>query len=276
MKFISIVLIALPLALSSCGEVYDRDGYDWEPEPVFSDTVFNRVIQILNLDEHQPFKVFDDILFSLENIQPVSPNYQKTNRWDIVFNFAAISCNNGKNGNSLGYGSNSLGGIRILEADFNYTDNVLTPDEEYGTAGGIGLDDHGDFGTGIGWLLYDYGGGRMRVTSWEEGEYDPEDLHIAYAMGDTLYSKSTNRKYAPRVIHVRTSKGNYAKVKMQSFYKNKLNQNEWKKSDRRAYSFQYVLVKSGSKTFKITGDTLIYDVSTGQKRIAKLASNNNQ
>lgn len=187
------------------------------------------------------------IYYSLENNKPMEDAYQQTNRWDLAFGGllnSFVSGNNGSNKTNVGYGSSSKGGIAIVEKAFDEVTEVPA-DSEFKTGGHlIGTDDYGEFGEGVGWYLYDFGGIIVR-----DGAYD--DMHVAYALDRPLTLKD-GTVVGPRTVIVRTAKGNYAKVKLISLYKDLFERELWKRSSPKVYfTFEYVVVPAGSTTFEI-------------------------
>jgi hypothetical protein len=224
-----------------------------DPDPVVTgDTMFNRVITVLNFGEDlptgsQPLDEQAAIYFSLETKSAINTSFRKTNRWDITFSSifrSFIGGNNGINTSNLGYGGPAKGGIMIVDKAF--TDVVDIPSDDQFKTGSVvvGTDDAGAFGAGMGYYLYDYDGVLM-----SDGSSDMQ--HVAYAIADTMVTK-TGLKLNPRTIIVKTADGHYAKIKIMSIYKDLLDPATWRKtSPHPFFSFQYVLAKAGSKKFEI-------------------------
>ncbi|MCI9843381.1 HmuY family protein [Flavobacterium pectinovorum] len=187
------------------------------------------------------------LYYSLVDNKAVGSEYRKTSRWDLGFSglySSFLSGNNGANTGNLGSGNSAIGGIYIVEQAFDEVVNVpndavfKTGDRIYGT------DDAGDFGGGVGWYLYDFDGIFVR-----DGAYD--NAHIAYALGEPLLLKSGNTVPA-RTLIVKTAKGDYAKIKMISVYKDILKREDYtRKSPKMFFTFEYVLVPKGSTKFEI-------------------------
>jgi len=117
----------------------------------------------------------------------------------------------------------------------NFEDVINIPsDDQFRTGSAlIGTDDAGAFGAGVGYYLYDFDG-----TKKGDGSYDKQ--HVAYVFQEK------------RTIIVRTAKGNYAKIKMRSIYKDMLDPATWTRNSPHPYfSFEYVLAKAGSTKFTI-------------------------
>lgn len=230
--FISLLLF------SACSKNSTEDVP--EPEPPVADTMFNRLITVLNFGEalaegSQPLDPQLPIYYSLEQNQPAPATYKQTNRWDISFNGTYRSFMGGNNSitGNLGAGGPGKGGILILAKNFEEV-TTIPADADFRTGSGlIGTDDSGAFGQGLGYYLYDFDG-----TIKGDGSYNSQ--HIAWVI------------QSGRTVVVRTARGNYAKIKMLSIYKDALNPKDWKRDAPHPYfSFQYVLAKAGSKTFDI-------------------------
>lgn len=173
--------------------------------------------------------------FSLEDSTLRSELYQKTNKWDLAFGNiynSFLSGNNGDDKDNYGYGANGVGGICILEQNFDDVTAIPPPEKFQTGRDEIGTDDLGFFGSGIGWYLYDFGGDIKGDGSYEKA-------HVAYALADT------------RTIIIRTAKGNFAKIKMISCYKDAFTPEEWFRNTPHMYfTFEYVLVPAGSTEFE--------------------------
>ncbi|MGO3161928.1 HmuY family protein [Sphingobacterium sp. JB170] len=249
-----IILLSIA-TLSSC----DKESGVPEPEPAppVDESIFNKLITVTNLGGelpagHEPMANQDPIYYSLENQTTVNTAYTQTARWDISFNGVYRSFAGGNNGtdvSNLGYRGPGKGGILILEKAFD--DVVDIPgDAQFRTGSGIfGTDDAGAFGSGVGYYCYDFAG-----TIFNDGSFEYQ--HIAYCLADTatLYKGAANeRKLPPRTLVVRTARGNYAKIKMISLYKDQTDPSEWRRDSPHVYyTFEYVLAKAGSTKFEIT------------------------
>lgn len=183
------------------------------------------------------------IFFSLDTKKGISENYQKSNRWDLSFSDiynAKIGSNNGKSTSSLGTGSSGIGGIYITEKPFDEVIDIPA-DSEFKTS--VSLDSNGSFGDGIGWAIYDFTGTTI-------GNGDDNKAHVCYALGNPL--NLNNGKTLVRTLIVKTAKGNYAKIKMISLYKNvfaPIDMN--RQSESPFFTFEYILVPKGSTKFEI-------------------------
>lgn len=213
-----------------------------------SDDLFYQLIRIENLATNgsidpdiEPTASRPTIYFSLEDSTVRDNLYLKTNQWDISFGSiynSFIGANNGDNPDNLGFGANGIGGIMILEENFDNVIEVPSDDEFLTGRAVIGTDSQGafgDIGLGVGWYLYDFGG-----TVMGDGSYNK--MHVAYALQDT------------RTIVVRTARGNYAKVRMISCYQDAFTPEEWFRDTPHMYfTFEYVMVPAGSTSFEIRG-----------------------
>ena len=166
------------------------------------------------------------VYYSLEDGRVVPPSQAQTNKWDICFNGSynsSICANNGSLSKSPGYGGPGKGAVFMVinsEIDDNYYngpgnviknvpsrdlfnqafDAVKTADvavDIWDIDGIIGLDYFS--GTASGWSWYDFYG-----QLFPDKSYDLVG-HVAYAL--------------PRVLIVKTAKGNYAKLVIYSLYK---------------------------------------------------------
>lgn len=212
---------------------------------------YNKLHRVENFavetDDKNPTETKSAAYFSLETKKETPANYAKTARWDMGFNGlynSFISGNNGIEGNNLGYGGAGVGGIMIVEKPFNEVTDVPT-DAEFNTkVAAVGTDGKGAFGQGIGWYLYDFGGNIIG-----DGSYDK--MHVAYALSESTTMKDGTELKA-RTLIVRTAKGNYAKVKMISCYKDAFTADKWfRTTPHMFFTFEYVIVPKGSTKFEI-------------------------
>jgi hypothetical protein len=175
------------------------------------------------------------VYYSLENKEQVAADFKTTARWDLSFSSlynSFIGSNNGKNKENPGFGANGIGGILILKQPFEEV-TAVPADADFSTSKSVGTDDLGAFGEGTGWYLYDFAG-TIR------GDGSEQKKHVAYAMPES------------RTLVVRTSSGDYAKIKMISCYKDAFTPAEWFKDTPHMYfTFEYVLVPKGSTKFEI-------------------------
>lgn len=193
-------------------------------EPETPDHMFNQVLTFKNL--HAPYEgTALHTLFSLEQNKEIDSKYAKTRLWDISFDnmFSSfIDINNKKDG----YGQDGIGGGGIIMIKKKFEDVIDIPsDIEFRTGGEpYGPDASGDMavsGYPDGWFRYDY------------------NTHVCYPIED-------------HTLVVRTARGNYAKLEIQSVYKDELDREKWTKNSKMTYyTFRYVLAKKGSKTFEI-------------------------
>lgn len=117
--------------VASCGDVYDLNGFDYEPDVPMSDTLFNRDILVMNLGDnlpegHKPLDANDPLYFSLEKLNSTNTLYKTTDRWDMAFSGqgrSSITTNNGKVA-GLGYGSSAVGGLYLAELAYSIIQDV--------------------------------------------------------------------------------------------------------------------------------------------------------
>ena len=222
------------------------DPHTEEPGPEEPDyeegDLFYQLIRIENLEattndpDASPAKPRRPLFFSLEDSTWRADIYRQSNKWDLAFGHiynSFLSGNNGDDEGNYGHGANGIGGICILAKNFDDV-TAIPPQEQFMTERDkIGTDDAGTFGSGTGWYLYDFGGDIMGDGSYEKS-------HVAYALQDT------------RTVIVRTAKGNFAKIKMISCYKDAFTPEEWFRNTPHMYfTFEYVLVPAGSTEFEI-------------------------
>ena len=249
-----LFLLAI-LCFTACSDDSDPQPAEEEPtveEPVIeepdteapSSDLFYKLIRIENLPAGETGQIIGDptvapknaMYFSLEDSTVRSSQFAKTNRWDLAFGNIAMSFLSGNNGTdpeNHGSGANGRGGITILKENFD--DVIDIPADETFRTGRdeIGTDDAGFAGGGTGWYLYDFSGEIVGDGSYEK-------RHVAYALQDT------------RTVVVRTARGNYAKIKMISVYKDAFTPDEWFRNTPHMYfTFEYVLVPAGSTEFEI-------------------------
>lgn len=188
------------------------------------------------------------VYFSLENRASVIADYVKTTRWDVAFGGlfnSFLSANNGSTATNHGVGTSAKGGILILAKSFDEVTEIPADASFKTTPDVIGTDDAGDYGAGMGWYLYDFNGTKVR-----DGAY--ANQHVAYALGANSLSLKNGTTIPARTIVVRTAKGNYAKIKMISCYKDAYTLASWSRDTPHMYfTFEYVLVPAGSSKFEI-------------------------
>jgi len=198
-------------------------------------------------DDENPTSARIAVLFSLENKMEVQLSLAKTQRWDLSFSGlynSFLAGNNGQNSTNAGYGAAGEGGILVLEEAFDEVIDIPAANL-FRTGGGvIGTDNAGDFGEGIGWYLYDFGG-----VTVGDGSYDKQ--HVAYALANPL-KLADGTTLTPRTLVLRTAKGDYAKIRMISCYQDAFTPDTWfRTTPHMFFTFEYVLVPKGSITFEI-------------------------
>ena len=248
-KYSSLLLMGLVISMVSACSKDDAGNNEGPLEP--GKVEFYKIQRVGNLaaetDDLNPTVPKKAVYFSLEDKQEVALNMAKTLRWDLglsgLYN-SFVSGNNGDNTSNFGAGGPGKGGVMIVEKPFNEVVNIPA-DAEFRTGVGlIGTDNMGDFGEGIGWYIYDFGGGIIGDGSFEKS-------HVAYALGSPVKMK-TGIMAPARTLIVRTSRGNYAKIKMISCYKNAYSPDLWFRNTPHMYfSFEYVLVPKGSTKFEV-------------------------
>lgn len=249
-KYSSLLMMALVIGMvSACAK--DDDPGTVEPPLEPGKVEFYKIQRVENLaaetDDNNPTVPKKAVYFSLEDKQEVNAIMAKTHRWDMglsgLYN-SFVSGNNGDNTANFGSGGPGKGGVTIVEKPFNEVIDIPVDGAFKTGVGQIGTDNMGDFGEGTGWYIYDFGGGIVGDQSFEKS-------HVAYALGNPL--KLRNGEIAPaRTLIIRTSRGNYAKVKMISCYKDVFSPEQWFRNTPHMYfSFEYLLVPKGSTRFEV-------------------------
>lgn len=252
------------LTFASCGDVYDLNGFDWEPDTPPSDSVFNRYIQVLDVgvdylaEGHKPLDSGDPILFSLEKFSSVHMGYKTSERWDIALGGGGSGNNGSYQG--LGYGSSAVGGIVLL--DSAYSEVTTVPDDNlFAIPGSSMLDNF--MGSGPGHIEYTFMGNpfHMEEVAGQDSN-DPEKrllanyyMHMMYPLSEDLaaaYPGENGYGYVvhPKTLIIRTARGNYAKVEMQSYYKGTIDPKEMsRKLPGNYHSFRYMVIPASEKRF---------------------------
>lgn len=234
-------VVVLIIALTSCSKDSETPAPnlpDTDTPSVSPNSMYYKVIRIENFvgdtSSGSPTATRQTLFYSLEDSTAKDEKFAKTNRWDLSFSGlynSNIGCNNGAASQNPGYGSSGKGGIYILDKKFE--DVVDVPSDDLIQAGNSYMTDgSGAFGLGLGWYCYDWGG-----TIYGDGSVQKQ--HVAYALSN-------------RTLIVRTAKGNYAKIKMISIYKNAYTYDlMFKDSPKPYFTFEYVMVPAGSKKFEV-------------------------
>lgn len=201
-------------------------------------------------DDENPTEAKTAVLFSLEYKKEQPLSYAKTTFWDIsltgLYN-SFFGGNNNTDATNLGYQGPGKGGVMIVEKSFDEVVDVPVDSEFKNGAGVFGTDINGAFGEGIGWYLYDFGGTLV-------GDGSEEKKHVAYAIGEPISIKAngTTKEISGRTIIARTAKGDYAKIKMISCYKDTFNRDQmFRDTPHMFFTFEYVIVPAGSTKFEI-------------------------
>lgn len=263
-------LFGIMMTMISCGDVYDLNGFDWEPETPLSDSVFNREIYIQNYGDnlplgHNPLDQMDPMLFSLEKFSSINLNYKSTERWDLSFSGifrSNISVNNGR-APGIGYGSSAIGEVAILDTPYSKLTHV--PDDiSFAVPGNVGLDDQGTLSYEMGHVVYTFGGNFIRpdkVTGYDES--DPKAAqeanqyrHMLYCLSEDLvksFPKAKNlqgKPLQPRTMIIKTARGNYVKLETQSVYKGVSDPLVMRRGYTvPIYTFRYMVIKADERRF---------------------------
>lgn len=250
-KYIALLCIGLAINTACSKSDPVTEPVVEPPKEEESNTgLYNKLITVRDFaatDKNDGNNAAPTVYYSLETNKGIPETHRQTRNWDIAFSNifnSHVSGNNGVNNTNFGYGNNAAGGILIVEKAFDEVTEVPA-DAEFKVIGdAIGMDQNGDEGNGVGWLLYDFYGRLVR-------EHAIQNEHVAYALGSDLTLKS-GKVIKPRTLIVRTAKGNYAKIRPVSMYKGLYTSDKWFKDSPHVFiSFDYVLVPKGSKTFEI-------------------------
>ncbi|WP_343559117.1 HmuY family protein [Sphingobacterium sp.] len=250
-KYIALLCIGLAIH-TSCSKSDPTVEPVVEPpkEEESNASLFNKLIQVRNFAgtaKNDGNNAAPTVYYSLETNKGILETHRQTRNWDIAFSNifnSHVSGNNGTNNTNFGYGNNATGGILIVEKAFDEVIEIPADSQFKLIGDAIGMDQNGDEGNGMGWLLYDFYGKLVR-------DHTIQNEHVAYALGNGLTLKS-GKVIKPRTLIVRTAKGNYAKIKPVSMYKDLYTSDKWFKDSPHVFiSFDYVLVPKGSRTFEI-------------------------
>ena len=174
--------------------------------------------------------------FSFNTKKEVSDTQVQTTEWDMAFGGTLtcfISANNSADEGNYGLGSKAIGGIAIVEKPFDQVTDVPASAEFKTGKNVFGLDKEGGRSTDTGWLLYD-------ETGLIKGDGSALKKHVAYAMPEK------------RTLVIRTAKGDYAKIKMISLYKDAFTADKmFLNTPMPFFTFEYVVVPKGSTKFQI-------------------------
>ncbi|MGC4232641.1 MAG: HmuY family protein [Niabella sp.] len=245
------------LLLAACGKDKSiTDPKDDEPDPVtgVKTGVYEQVnlAADINATSAQDAKT---LYFSLEENKVIDESQKFTTKWDIAFGGiynSSILINNGKSSISPGYGGAGIGAVylvvdrkfdaqyydttnfyvktlpipvHLFDASFNAV-KTAPDDSKMKTHALISLDHFQS--TDDGWAYYDFYG--MLFPG------NPKKSHVVYTM--------------PRTFVVKTAKGKYAKICIQSIYKDKP-ENPDRDSKPGYLTFKYAIQKDGSKNLDI-------------------------
>lgn len=257
-------LFAAITLFASCGEIYDLNGFDWEPDIPPSDSVFNREIQILdwgpdNVPEgHFGEDNSDPMLFSLEKFSSVHGAYKTSTRWDLTLGaFWTLIANNGSVP-GYGYGSPAVGGIVLLDSAFSEVTSAPN-DNDFRIVGGYGLNEA--FGSGPGYFIYTGFGNPFwpQMIEWADSNDEQKAIlgnlykHMLYPFSEAVSTAfpESNYKMEPKTLIFRTANGNYAKLEVQSFYKGIMDPREMKRGNygTNYMSFRYMVIRADERRF---------------------------
>ncbi|NQX41031.1 HmuY protein [Pedobacter steynii] len=206
----TIVLFAVICAFASC----TKD--EVKPEPVDGKST---IIKDLPGDVGKTVgggAEFDPQYFSFKTGAKVATTEKLTSGWDLVFvkeYNSFVSVNNGKDGNSLGFGGPGKGGMVVINKAYDEVKEAPA-DTEFAANGITGAG--WDSGNGNGWYFYEL------------------KTHIAVPI--------KNRTYV-----LRTAEGKYAKLEMFSMYKGNPATVSDLKWPAPYFTFRYYVQEDGSR-----------------------------
>src|SRR5690606_32734469 len=187
-----LALLCIGLAINSACSKSDpiTEPVVEPPKEEESNTgLYNKLITVRDFaatDKNDGQNAAPTVYYSLETNKGIPETHRQTRNWDIAFSNifnSHVSGNNGANNTNFGFGNNATGGILIVEKAFDEVTEVPA-DAEFKVIGdAIGMDQNGDEGNGVGWLLYDFYGRLVR-------EHAIQNEHVAYALGSSLTLKS--------------------------------------------------------------------------------------
>jgi hypothetical protein len=240
-------ILMLMLAITSCSKDKDIE----EPAPPSTETFYYKLHRVENFavenDDQNPTQSRPAVFFSLYDKKEVTGTYSKTNRWDLSFGDlynSFIGGNNGADARNLGNGGIGKGGIQIIKKKFDEVTELPAGISFLTATGVIGTDEAGAFGVGTGWYLYDYGG--MII-----GDGSTQKQHIAYALAEPVVT-TDGKTIEARTLIIRTAKGDLAKMKIISCYKDLFSPSQWyKDAPKMFFTFEYVVIPAGETKFVI-------------------------
>lgn len=241
------------LLLTACSKGSGPNDTPVEPEPSGVKTGVYRVVNLVADTTANSSGNAVSMYYSLEENKVVPESQRQTGNWDIVFYGiynSSVFPNNGSAQGSPGYGGPGKAQIYLVtdrEFDAQYYDTtnfkphtlpipqslfpvafaaVKTVDESRFRTRDIGLDHFQ--GDQDGWGYYDFYGSLYPDN--------PKKAHVVYTM--------------PRVMIVKTHKGNYAKVMIENIYKD--NPADPDRDNKPGFvTFTYAINKEGGKNLDI-------------------------
>lgn len=226
-------------------ETDDSDEDDSDDGNSGEEDYFYKLIRVENFagdttgDGHATASKF---FYSLEENKQIPEGYVKSNLWDVAFaNIynSYLSGNYGKEADNYGSGSSGAGGIYMVYQPFDSVTEIPSDDLFEVERDIYGPDDF--MGSGEGWYFYDFGGSLYPDDTTKQ--------HVAYPLFDGL-TLTDGTELAARTLIIRTAKGNYAKLRITSIYKDSP-ETPTKYSEAPYFTFEYVLVPAGNALFEI-------------------------
>lgn len=253
-QFLCCCLAAVCLAACS-------KSNDAAPEKEDPGTVSTGVYAIVNLAADTLATSAGDakpLYYSLEQKKVVPESERYTTNWDICFTSiynSSVYANNGKAKGTPGYGGPGNGAVylvvdrkfdhsygydtthfkpnvlpiplNLFEQAFHVVKTVPVADEAFNTKDAVSLDHFQ--GSLDGWGYYDFYGSLFPGN--------PKKSHIVYTL--------------PRTMIIRTANGRYAKITIQSIYKDSP-ENPTRDNKPGFVTFKYAIQMDGSKNLNIT------------------------
>lgn len=247
-----LALLTVCTMAVSCSKNDEKPETEPEiPAPTTPTVPYYKVQRVENFavetDDANPTERKTSAIFSLRYKKEQPLSYSKTSYWDIsvsgLYN-SFLGGNNGENLNNRGYRGPGKGGITIVEKAFDQVTDIPASTQFLTGDGIVGTDNNGDFGSGLGWYIYDFGG-----TIMSDGSANKK--HVAYALGSPLTTVQ-GKTISARTIIVKLANGDFAKIKMISCYKDALTPDKWfLNTPHMFYTFEYLIVPAGSTKFEI-------------------------
>jgi hypothetical protein len=245
------LIIAQALILGSCSSDETEEKIIETPEGQVETYTVTNLLSNSGSDSYTD--IADPIYYNLDENKVVDKALVQTSQWDIELSGAfntSIKANNKLDKKSSGYqgaGTSQIFLYKSAKIEADYFDPIemmpkraperslfdkaleelteIPAEKEMTAMSEIGLNLF--MGGQEGWCFYDMGGGLFPNAGRDKE-------HVIYAL--------------PRIIVIKTNKGNYVKLSIQSIYKN--NPEDPNRSHKPGHiSFKYTIQKNGTKKF---------------------------